>query len=666
MASLDRLTEAEEFIPSGAPGFYRPSTSLPIAAHKRSLLYAVSTYPVTILIGETGSGKTTQLPQYLHSCGGAFTRDGKMVACTQPRRVAATTVALRVAEEMGVAVGDEVGYSIRFEDMTGPQTRVKYMTDGMLLREALVDPLLSRYSVIMVDEAHERSLSTDILLGVLKKIRKKRKDLRLVISSATLQAEEFLRFFAEGEEGVATIVGVEGRHFPVDCLYLEEPTEDYVEKAVQTVFDIHLKEGEGDILVFLTGREEIERAVRTITERSSDLHPRAPQLLPLPLYAGLSLAQQLAVFDPAPENHRKVILSTNIAEASVTIDGIAFVIDSGFAKLRCYNPSTGISTLTAIPISKASATQRAGRAGRTRPGKCYRLYTEKAHSSLGDVAVAEIQRSDLAGTILQLKALGIDNIARFDFVAAPPAELVVRALELLYSLGALDEYARLTRPLGLQMAELPLDPMLSRTLLASVSLGCFSQMLSIAAMTTVQNVFITHADSSSSSENKKRLFAVDEGDHLTLLNVYTAFTTRGKRSSAWCRDHSLNYKALTRAVSVRQQLWRYLLRFFPDLESTSCDAASAETIRKCLVSGYFAHAAQMRADGTFRLVGGGETQLWAHPSSVLFNRKAEWVVFHEIVETGKKTYIRDLTKVEKEWLLQCAPEYYKVNEGRRE
>lgn len=239
MASLDRATEAEEYV--AAPGFYRPSTTLPITAHKRALLYAISTYPVTILIGETGSGKTTQLPQFLHASG-AFTSDGKMVACTQPRRVAATTVALRVAEEMGVSVGDEVGYSIRFEDMTGPRTRIKYMTDGMLLREALVDPLLSRYSVVMVDEAHERSLATDVLLGVLKKVRRKRKDMRLVVSSATLQAEEFLRFFEEGdEEGVATVVGIEGRCYPVDCLYLEEPAEDYVERAVQTVFDIHLK-----------------------------------------------------------------------------------------------------------------------------------------------------------------------------------------------------------------------------------------------------------------------------------------------------------------------------------------------------------------------------------------------------------------------------------------
>jgi ATP-dependent RNA helicase DDX35 len=420
--------------------------------------------------------------------------------------------------------------------------------------------------------------------------------------------------------------------------------------------------------VFLTGREEIERTVRTIAERSADLPSRAPQLLPLPLYAGLSSSEQLAVFDPAPEKHRKVIISTNIAEASVTIDGIAFVIDSGFVKLRAYNPHTGIETLNAVPISKAAATQRAGRAGRTRPGKCFRLYTEKVFSEvLEEASVAEVQRSNLAPVILQLKALGIDNVARFDFVTPPPAELIVRALELLYSLGALDEYARLTRPLGIRMAELPLDPMLSRTLLASVEMGCFAQILSIAAMTTVQNVFITHSDDGKkAAESKKRLFAVEEGDHLTLLNVYTAFTTRGQKSAKWCRDHYLNFKALSRAVSVRQQLWRYLLRFFPDLESRSCELATETTIRKCLVKGYFAHAARMRPDGTFRVAGGDEQLvLWPHPSSVMFNRKADWVIFHEIVETGKKTFIRDITCVEKAWLVEGAPEYYKVREGGR-
>ena len=543
-------------------------------------------------------------------------------------------MATRVAEEIGCKLGEEVGYSIRFEDLTSAKTRIKFLTDGLLLREALADPLLSRYSVIMVDEAHERSLSTDILLGVLKKISKKRPDLRIIISSATLQAESFLQFFSRdepeqnsdtAEHSKGRIISLEGRMYPVDTMYLEEPAENYVERAVKTIFDIHANEPDGDILIFLTGREEIDTTLQLIADRVASLHPRAQSILSLPLYAGLTSEQQLYVFEPAPDNTRKVIVSTNIAEASVTIDGIVYVIDCGFVKLRAFNPKTGIETLTATPVSKASTTQRAGRAGRTKPGKCYRLYTQLAYESLPEATIPEIQRSDLAPIILQLKALGIDNVLRFNFFTPPPADLVIRALELLYSLGAVDDYAKLTRPLGVRMAELSVEPMMAKVLLSAPTMGCLSEILSIAAMTSLQGaVWFHHDGEKKATESARRKFAVEEGDHLTLLNVYQAFVTKGRKDSKWCRDNYLNYKSMSRAVSVRAQLKRYLERFGIDVDETFNTEKGADEplskgiqIRKCLTAGYFAHAARMQSDGTFKSIN-GSVILHAHPSSLMF------------------------------------------------
>lgn len=560
-----------------------------------------------------------------------------MLSFVQPRRVAATTVAARVAEEMKCQLGQEVGYSIRFEDMTSESTRIKFLTDGMLLREALADPLLSRYGVIMVDEAHERSLSSDFLLALLKKIRLKRPELRIIVSSATLQAEDILSFFVgdDAQNGtnadelggnVGRIISLEGRAYPVDILYLEEPTENYLEQAVRTVFEIHTNEA-GDILVFLTGRDEIEKAVDMIAEEAARLNSSLPKLQPLPLYAGLSTDQQMYVFEPAAENTRKVICSTNIAEASVTIDGIGHVIDCGFVKVRAYNPRTGIETLTATPISKASATQRAGRAGRTKPGKCFRLYTEESYEELPDTLPPEIQRSNLAPLILQMKLLGIDNIARFDFLTPPPAQLLIRGLELLYSLGALDDYAKLTSPLGRRIAELAVDPMMAKVLLSAPSFNCLSEILSIAAMTSLQgSVWYTsdEAGAKKAMESSRRKFAVEEGDHITLLNAYQAFVTVGKKDAKWCRDHHLNYKAMSRAVSIRNQLRRYLEGFGIDVRESLAERPTAslagpdkaELIRRCLTTGYFAHAARMQVDGSFKTVNG--TVLWAHPSSLMF------------------------------------------------
>ena len=453
------------------------------------------------MVGETGSGKTTQyvhtvplfvqirdwhyprIPQFVVYSDMPQTKK-KLVACTQPRRVAAMSVAKRVADEMdgacstsiallashflSVTLGKQVGYSIRFEDMTEPGTTfLKYMTDGMLLREAMHDPDLERYSTIILDEAHERTLATDILMGLLKSLVKRRKDLKIIVMSATLDALKFQKYFTIDE--TAPLFKVPGRTHPVEIFYTEDPEPDYVEAAIRTVLMIHRAEDPGDILLFLTGEEEIEDACRKIKIEADDLVANDPSavgpLSCIPLYSSLPTQQQQRIFDPAPPPRspdgppgRKVIISTNIAETSLTIDGIVYVVDPGFSKQKLYNPRIRVESLLVTPISKASAQQRAGRAGRTRPGKCFRLYTEKDFmKELEEQTHPEILRSNLANTVLELVKAGVKDLVRFDYVDAPAPETLMRALELLNFLAALDDEGNLTA-LGSKMSEFPLDP----------------------------------------------------------------------------------------------------------------------------------------------------------------------------------------------------------------
>ncbi|XP_062013028.1 probable pre-mRNA-splicing factor ATP-dependent RNA helicase DEAH9 isoform X2 [Rosa rugosa] len=675
-AEKPRLLDDEEggvvFFPTSSGGGYanleRQRQRLPVFRYRTAILYSVETRATTVVVGETGSGKTTQIPQYLKEAGWAD--GGRVIACTQPRRLAVQSVAARVAEEMGVKLGEEVGYTIRFEDATTQGvTMIKFLTDGVLLREMMDDPLLTKYSVVMVDEAHERSISTDILLGLLKKIQKRRPELRLIISSATIQAKSMAAFFQssskrrrrpEGEElgpiMEPAVLSVEGRGFNVQIHYVEEPVADYLRAAVSTVLLIHDQEPMGDILVFLTGQDDIDAAVQLITEETPNRRKNSSGLMVLPLYSGLPRADQELVFSPTPRGKRKVVISTNIAETSITLEGVVYVVDSGFSKQRFYNPISDIENLVVAPISKASARQRTGRAGRVRPGKCYRLYTEEYFvKEMSAEGIPEIQRSNLVSCVIQLKALGIDNILGFDWPASPSSEAMVRALEVLYSLGVLDDDAKLTSPTGFQVAEFPLDPMISKMILSSGELGCSEEIITIAAVLSVQSIWASGWGSQKELDEAKLNFAAAEGDHVSFLNVYKAFLQSGK-SSQWCHKNFVNYQAMKKVLEIREQLRRTARRLGIDLKSCERDTV---VVRKAITYGFFANACVSEAsshDGKYKTIRGSQ-EVYIHPSSVLFRVNPKWVVYHSLVSTEKQ-YMRNVISIDPSWLTEAAPHFY--------
>ncbi|KAG6696105.1 hypothetical protein I3842_09G130700 [Carya illinoinensis] len=620
--------------------------SLPIYKLKKELIQAVHDNQVLVVIGETGSGKTTQVTQYLAEAG--YTTRGK-IGCTQPRRVAAMSVAKRVAEEFGCRLGEEVGYAIRFEDCTSPDTVIKYMTDGMLLREILIDENLSQYSVIMLDEAHERTIHTDVLFGLLKQLVKRRPDLRLIVTSATLDAEKFSGYFFN-----CNIFTIPGRTFPVEILYTKQPESDYLDAALITVLQIHLMEPEGDILLFLTGQEEIDFACQSLYERMKGLGENVPELIILPVYSALPSEMQSRIFEPAPPGKRKVVVATNIAEASLTIDGIFYVIDPGFAKQNVYNPKQGLDSLVITPISQASAKQRAGRAGRTGPGKCYRLYTESAYrNEMSPTSIPEIQRINLGFTTLNMKAMGINDLLSFDFMDPPSPQALISAMEQLYSLGALDEEGLLTK-LGRKMAEFPLEPPLSKMLLASVDLGCSDEILTIIAMIQTGNIFYRPREKQAQADQKRAKFFQPEGDHLTLLTVYDAWKNNNF-SGPWCFENFVQSRSLRRAQDVRKQLLTIMDKYKLDVMSAGRNFTK---IRKAITAGFFFHAARKDPQEGYRTLVENQP-VYIHPSSALFQRQPDWVIYNELVMTTKE-YMREVTVIDPKWLVELAPRFFKV------
>lgn len=640
--------------------------TLPIYKCRKQIVDLIYNNQTVIIIGETGCGKSTQVPQFLVD---SQEFRGCSIAITQPRRVSACSLAKRVSYERHCQMGREVGYNVRFDNMSSSKTRIKYITDGMLLREILYDKELSSYDVVILDEIHERTVQTDLLIGLLRDLQKRRgpgndsaKELKLVLMSATLHCQLFIDFFDN-----PPIIHVTGRMYNVSIFYVDKPESDYVDATAISVIQLNMDlDMPGDFLVFLTGQEEIDELVNLLRSKATD-----PPLHVLPLYAALPLHLQQKVFDEAPEGHRKVILSTNIAETSVTIPGIKYVIDCGLVKVKSFNPISGVECLGLLPIAKAQAMQRSGRAGRESEGACFRLYTEDTFFELRDSPIAEIRRADLSSVVLQLFALGVDNPLKFKFLEQPPIKMLQSSLETVYSLGAIDDNGKLTDD-GLIMATFPLTPKMTKLLLLASKNACGSQALTLLAMLSCENLFVNPSEKRKEANRQHKLFVDSTGDHITLINVYEAFV-KAKNKEKFCKKFFFSNRALEYAVNVRKQLVDVANEMKVPLneeeDNLQKEKADGETekqeenqnndqndnddlvsinndsrdqklkmLQKCLAESLHQNVAKSIDGAAYQCVEDG-TKIWIHPSSFAFNQHYSYIVFSERVLT-KKLYAR--------------------------
>ncbi|XP_038670565.1 probable ATP-dependent RNA helicase DHX40 isoform X1 [Scyliorhinus canicula] len=680
---MPRKSEGEEG-PSPKEAASRRSRSgsglLPIHQHREQLVQAVREHPFLLVTGETGSGKTTQLPQYLYQAG--LGRHG-MIGVTQPRRVAAISVALRVAEEMNCSLGKKVGYQVRFDDRTSEETVIKYMTDGCLLRETLQDPGLSRYSIVILDEAHERSLSTDILFGLLRSLSmwvppspERQVPLKVIVMSATLETEKLSEYL-----GGCPVCHVSGRTYPVKELFCnligpkDKESSGFVKEVVNVTLDIHMNEPEGDILVFLTGQSEIERACDLLFQKGEsidyqyDVRDRSVEgLLILPLYGSMSTDQQRKVFLPAPPHIRKCIVATNIAATSLTIDGIRYVVDCGFVKQLNHNPRVGLDILEVVPISKSEAVQRTGRAGRTSAGKCYRLYSKEFWEvCMPDHMVPEIQRSSLTSVILTLKCLGVNNVIGFSYLDSPEERHILEALKKLYQNDAIDRMGCVTK-LGRLMVEFPLLPSLTRAVIKAAAFGCECLLLPVAAMLSVENAFIRpgNPEKQKEAELRHRKLALEAGgsnDFVTLLTVFKR-CSESDSPATWCREHWIHWRALKTAFSIEKQLGEILnkLKQRKDFPVETFDGSKPELLRRCLCAGYFSNVARRSVGKSFHTMDGHGSVVHIHPSSVLFDQESQldWIIFHDVMVTSK-IYVRTTCPIRYEWVKDLLPKLHEID-----
>ena len=737
--------------------------SLPVWSLAQEIRQGLREKDVMLLVGETGSGKSTQVPQILTTEAWCNSQPvtlenskktvsvGGCIAITEPRRVAAITLARRVAEELGTPLGSsspasKVGYSVRFDNSTSPCTKIKFLTEGMLLQEMLRDPWLKSYSAVIVDEVHERGVNVDLILGFMRNMTtggfegRAGVPLKVVVMSATAEIERLENFFEEGylakskglgsgqavignsddesewsgisnsnqeeshvpaqqdahsildgldcrpKEESPSVVGhkigqangdephklsnpnektkksllhvttchIEGRQHPVSVHYTSEPVQDWVDAALRTIFQIHHKEPmPGDILVFLTGQETVESLESLVTEYALSLSRDVPKMLVLPLFAALPQTAQQRVFQPAPTRTRKIILATNIAETSVTVSGVRFVIDCGKAKIKQFRSRIGLDSLLVKPISKSAAIQRKGRAGREAPGQCYRLYTEASYHEMQQNNTPEILRCDLSHAILTMKARGVDDIINFPFLDHPSRDALEKALLQLYQLGALTDSGTINET-GEQMAKLPLTVSLGRVLIAAAEpeFNCVSEVIDIISCLSVENIFLnlTSEEKKEEAESARRELYRREGDHLTLLITVQAYAAESTDRKAWAERHFVSHRAMQAVMDVRKQLRAQHQQAQTLRHETTHQLTSerATTLVKCFLKGFKMNTARLMPDGSYKTVVGNQT-VAIHPSSGLFGKKIEAIMYNEFVFTTK-SYARGVSAVQMDWV----------------
>ena len=635
-------------MPDTSPLTFPPE--LPISARVSDIAVAINAHPVVIVAGATGSGKTTQLPKIALAMGRGLDR---RIGVTQPRRIAATSVAARVATEIGCTLGADVGYQVRFDDRTTPATYVKFMTDGILLAEIHGDPLLRRYDTIVLDEAHERSLTIDFLLGWIKRILPERPDLKVIVSSATLETERFSAFF----DG-APVIEVQGRTYPVDVLY-EPPRSDVdlAEAVADAVVDVTKLDPQGDILVFLPGEREIRDAENALNARQ--LRHTVIQ----PLYARLSASDQARVFTRLAQ--RRVILATNVAETSVTIPGIVYVVDTGLARLSRYDGRSGITRLQVEGISQASADQRKGRCGRVRAGVCIRLYDEASFASRPAFTDPEIKRTGLAGVILRMKSLGLGDVEGFPFVDPPASKAITEGYRVLEELGAIDDKRQLTER-GERLARFPVDPRIGRMILAGAEQRCLREVLVVAAALNVQDPRDRPREQRQKADDLHRRFADERSDFVSLLRLWDFVRDAEKKGSSnlrrVCRDSFLSWLRVREWTEVHRQLEEIV----EELGLAKSKTAGAvlpgarpdeNALHRALLTGLLSKVGLWKPEARAYL-GARQTQFAIHPSSSLARKPPQWIMAFELVETTQ-LFARTAARIDPEWLLEAGPHLLK-------